>query len=74
MSHNDKLIEFMRVLEENMVKSGYDCSQWDQGTEAKQDHAGMRQQLDEDKFTKIAVMGYENPLLLVRSGENVAVG
>ncbi len=57
-----------------MIESGCDCDQWNQRTEAKQDHAGMRQKLYEDEFTKIAVVGDENSLLPVRNAENVAVG
>jgi len=34
----------------------------------------MRQEVHEDEFTKIAVLGYENSLLTVCDGENVAVG
>ena len=57
-----------------MIKSSDDRDQWDQRTEAKQDHAGMRQMLHEDELTKIAVVGDENSLLPVRNAENVAVG
>jgi hypothetical protein len=53
--HDDKLIQIGRVLGENMIESGSDCGQWDQRTEAKQDHAGMRQKLDEDEFTRAEI-------------------
>ena len=34
----------------------------------------MRQQVHEDEFTEIAVLGYENSPLAVRGGENLAGG